>query len=584
MGKNWKQQKETKGIVKSVEVENKEQENKEKENIENEKKEQKNKERQSAEIGSEEAEIAFTWSGMCEEAVSLLMSAYLFIVFCIYPFYMKDGYVEIGKEKFNFYKAITFGGFALIIPLVLLCVWFYVRSSRKGLEKNWIFRYGGMSGTDVAVLAYGVSVILSYLGSDYKAMALWGEEGWYMGIVTQLMFAVSYFLVSRFWEYEEKLLLAFMAAATVVFGLGVLNRFSVFPIEIRGANSSFLSTMGNINWYCGYWAVLFPIGFVLYWCGKEWWVRIMALLCTIIGIATGVSQGSNSAFIVFAGVYLFMFCPSFKKQIRMKRFLELAILFCLTCQGLRMWRIVRPEAFDYYENSLSWRMTLSRMTLFAMVPLVIAYVMLWMMDRKKKLDVQRYKALRQMAVLGVVLGVGVYVSLMAVNHNGGDILRSMGEWEALRFNNQWGSARGATWSAGSWIYREIPGLRKLIGVGPDCFATCLSTIPDLAKSVMKQFDGARLTNAHNEWLTILVNSGILGFISYGGIFITAVIRYVYYAEKAFEQKKRYLYMFALCAFAYTIHNVVSFQQILSTPFVFLMLGMGECLARSEVNS
>lgn len=556
MGKNWKQKKETKGIVKVAEPENRESEN-------------------------VETEITFTWSGLCEEVVSLLMSAYLFIMFCIYPFYMKDGYVEIGAEKFNFYKAITFGGFALMLPLVLLCVGFYMRSRRKGIKKDWIFRYDGVSGTDVAVLAYGVSVVLSYLGSDYKAMAFWGEEGWYMGLMTQLMFVVSYFMVSRFWEYEEKLLLAFMAAATVVFGLGVLNRFSVFPIEIRGANSSFLSTMGNINWYCGYWAVLFPIGFVLYWCGKEWWVRMLALLCTIIGIATGVSQGSNSAFIVFVGVYLFMFCPSFKNQMRMKRFLELAIWFCVTCQGLRVWRILCPEAFDYYENSLSWRMTLSRMTLYAMVPLVMVYMALWMMDRKKSLDVQRYKAFRQIAVLGVVLSAGVYVVLMAVNSNGGDILRSMGEWEALRFDKQWGSARGATWSAGSWIYREIPGLRKLIGVGPDCFATFLSTIPDLAKSVLKQFDGARLTNAHNEWLTILVNSGIFGFISYGAIFVTAVLRYVYYAEKALEGRKRYLYLFALCAFAYSIHNVVSFQQILSTPFVFLMLGIGECLVRSE---
>lgn len=528
----------------------------------------------------EEQEVPFTWSGFCEEMVSLLVMAYLFIIFCIYPIYMKDGYVELGKEKFGFYRATTLGAFALIIPLAIMCMVFYWYHGRKGIKRENILRYNGISGTDVAVLAYGLSNILSYLGSDYKAIALWGENGWHMGMVTQLLFVVSYFVVSRFWEYEGKLLLAFMFVSSVVFGLGVLNRFSIFPIEMRGANSSFLSTMGNINWYCGYWAVLFPIGFVLYWMAEEWWLRLLAFIGTTIGMATGVSQGSNSAFIVFAGVYMFLFCASFNDIKKMRRLLELMMLFCLVCQGLRLWRLKGPGMFDYYENSLSWSMTLSRGTLVVLIWLVAIYIGCSLMERKQK-DLRHYKALRQIAVMGAIIGGGVYILLMFWNNGTQNGIRFIGEWSALQFDNQWGSARGATWSAGVWTYRNIPGLQKLIGVGPDCFASFLYTIPQVAKSVIKQFDGARLTNAHNEWLTVLVNQGILGFISYGAIFVTAVLRYVYYAEKAVKGQRKYLYIFAVCAFAYAIHNMVSFQQILSTPFVFLLLGMGESLVRRE---
>ena len=82
--------------------------------------------------------------------------------------------------------------------------------------------------------AYGVSVVVSYLCSEFKEMALWGERGWNMGLLTQIAFVISYFLVAHFWEYEEKLLLVFMGAATVVFTLGVLNRFSIFPIQVQG--------------------------------------------------------------------------------------------------------------------------------------------------------------------------------------------------------------------------------------------------------------------------------------------------------------------------------------------------------------
>ncbi len=274
----------------------------------------------------------------CEETVSLLLTAYLFIVFCMFPFYLKNGYMEIGKDKYNFYKIITIGGFGLIIPLVLLCLAAHIvnrkrdrkraageaadgqegtedsvsaeraeaaeDSGEEDMPEPYAIWRGKLSGTDWAVLAYGLSVILSYIGSEYKHTALVGEKGWYMGAEMQLVFVLSYFLVSRFWEYGEKILYPVMAASGAVFFLGILNRFSIFPFLIEGANSSFLSTMGNINWYCGYWAVIFPIGFLMYWKADGLWMRIAGLLFSTVGIAAGISQGSNSAFLVFAGLYI----------------------------------------------------------------------------------------------------------------------------------------------------------------------------------------------------------------------------------------------------------------------------------------
>lgn len=38
--------------------------------------------------------------------------------------------------------------------------------------------------------------------------------------------------------------------------------------------------------------------------------------------------------------------------------------------------------------------------------------------------------------------------------------------------------------------------------------------PELQNMVYDFFYGNRLTNAHNEWLTILVDIGVLGLVSY----------------------------------------------------------------------
>ena len=519
----------------------------------------------------EEEETGFSFRGFCEETASLLITAYLFIVFCLYPFYLKDGYTDVGKEKFNFYKVMTIGGFGLIIPLVLLCIFFRIRDryGNKGGETE-AFRKIRFSVTDWAVGAYGVSVVVSYLCSEFKEMALWGERGWNMGLLTQIAFVISYFLVAHFWEYEEKLLLVFMGAATVVFTLGVLNRFSIFPIQVQGANNGCLSTLGNINWYCGFWAVLFPVGFIMYWCGEEIWIRALALLCTMIGIATGVSQGSNSAFPVFAGLYIFTFCLSLNSRKKIRRFCELVILFFATCQGLRLWRVLRPEAFDFYEGTLSDRITISRATLFMLLAMCVVYLLVCLAGRKKATDGKTYKMIRQIAILAVVVIIGVYIFLLILNTRVEGGIRFMGKLSALVFSSEWGSARGATWSAGAEIYRNMHGWKKFIGVGPDCFAMYLYTLPDLAKTVIKQFDGARLTNAHNEWLNMLVNQGILGAAAYLGFFLSAFARF----WKRREGNPR-MTAGMMAVAAYGANQFFSFGQVVATPLIFLVIAVCE---------
>lgn len=55
--------------------------------------------------------------------------------------------------------------------------------------------------------------------------------------------------------------------------------------------------------------------------------------------------------------------------------------------------------------------------------------------------------------------------------------------------------------------------------------------PELQNMVYDFFYGNRLTNAHNEWLTILVDIGVLGLVSYAGMLIS-VIRNFLHAGKS----------------------------------------------------
>ena len=85
-----------------------------------------------------------------------------------------------------------------------------------------------------------------------------------------------------------------------------------------------------------------------------------------------------------------------------------------------------------------------------------------------------------------------------------------------------------------------------------------------------------LTNAHCEWMNELVCYGIVGAACFAGIFVSAVGRF-YKAGRSNPA----LIAVALCLLSYTGHNVFCYQQAVCTPFVFLILGMGERLLTLE---
>ncbi|MCM1136351.1 MAG: hypothetical protein NC400_12355, partial [Clostridium sp.] len=89
------------------------------------------------------------------------------------------------------------------------------------------------------------------------------------------------------------------------------------------------------------------------------------------------------------------------------------------------------------------------------------------------------------------------------------------------------------------------------------------------QELRSSFGNDRLTNAHNELLTGMINTGAAGILLYLGIFVSFVARHM---KKGTGFAGRIAVVSILC---YLVHNLVSFAQVLNLPFVFLILAMGE---------
>lgn len=525
-----------------------------------------------------------------------IMMAYFLVMAVIYPFYAPGGYMRIGDVKYEFFRNVSLVTLAVMAGVLLLSI--VLRRDR-----DWIIRnYRGMSVTDWFAYGYLVAVMLSFLCSEYKEDALWGSGGWYMGVITQIIFVFVYLFFSRYYHCDLRWIGIWLTAAVGVFLLGICNRYSVYPIAMEGQTETFISTLGNINWFCGYWSVTAPIGITLYWYSDKTWARIAAALYSIIAMLSGMTQGSNSAYLVFIALFLVLFLLSLGSIGRMYRFLELCIMFAVSgllgkiMQSLPSLRYNYMPAEEDGMAGITTALLIGNAALWMLLIVLLCYVLLKAAERQNLLHIQKYLETHgRFKYIIVVTVVAVFgVAAVAMLNNSGILNKDSALYESgmfyddgasytsetdggykAVFNEEWGHGRGAAWNCGVNAFRNMDVLYRLVGVGPDCFADYVYDVPELADRLADQFVNQRLTNAHNEQLTQLVDVGIFGWLCYVGLFLTAFVRYMRRADQ-----QPMLYLCGISILSYTVHNMVSFQQVLNTPFVFIVLGIGEKLYRS----
>ena len=128
-------------------------------------------------------------------------------------------------------------------------------------------------------------------------------------------------------------------------------------------------------------------------------------------------------------------------------------------------------------------------------------------------------------------------------------------------------------------FREMPFYQKLFGVGPDSLSAYLYSIPESSDLLYSLWGNLRLTNAHNEYLNSVLCYGIVGLASWVAVLIGGIS---YFYKKAKEENP-FMIAFSLCIMGYACHNIFCYQQVCATPFLFIVLGIGEAAFQSGAN-
>ncbi len=552
------------------------------------KKEKENKEKENKESHAAEK----------NEFAGLLCNLYMIALLAVLPLYTGEGYWKLGDTKYILFRNVSFLclGFWLVLKIwEQVRIWaralwnrkpgkhLSVRQVREGMVRKKSF-----SVVDLAVAAYGCSVAASALCSSYGTLAWNGYNEWYMGAVSQFMFVGIYFFVSRQYDGSQYPLYMGVGAFGLVTLFGLLHRLGIDPLGLQtGWNNGdweynhMLSTLGNINWLCGFYSVALAWLLVNYFREKRRSFQVAAYMAALGAYVLLGIQGSQGGLLILGVSVVVCFLLGWGQKMMFRKLTLLLAGFFLCMPFIDWLTKLREEmaavaadgnVFDHVVW-YAWFLAAAACIVLYFISLLGLFHRLedwihrsikrngWLSGKKWFPGKGRQGIL---PVFGLSAGVVLIVCCLLWGGGSGGL---------FGIEDSFGSGRGFLWRIGAEGFARADWKEKLLGAGPDCYGEAVFRRLGEGTDVWngEHWEGAIFTNAHNEMISQLINVGIIGTICYLAIFLAGIWRYCFGGK----QLKYGRWMGTLAIVMYGAHAMISFQQVLNAPLFFLTLGLCE---------
>ena len=503
-----------------------------------------------------------------DEFSRLLCGLYVVVLAVVLPLYTKGTYWQLGDTKYFFFRNVTVFCLGVWILSAVVEIWCGLWQGRLRKEVRRV----KLSSMDYCMLLYGICVLLSASLSVYGSVAWTGYREWYMGAFSQLLFVGIYFFAARSWRENSVPLYLWNAAFFIVLALGLGQKLGQDLMGFFAEHaiwdweySHMLSTVGNINWFCGYCSVAIAVPAAGYLRSGSRIETVFLYPITAAGLLLMCIQGSDAG-VIMAGVCLGLGLFWGRKDSRIcRRTLALAagVFFSLPVYGHLVLRIGQRAAYSLPSDGISPEELTWKGWYLAGIICLALYVFLLLLERTA---CRRGGGSERVRRAEKAMTAGAWILIMT-----GLLALAVLYLSRQPFGAYWGNGRGTLWSLSWRGFLQNDWKGKLIGAGPDCYAEYIygTFPPEEMLSLVGRWAGAIFANAHNEWLNQLVNTGILGVCCYGGVFLCGAIRY-----------RRDMAGF-MALTLYTVNSLVSFQQVMNAPLLFLVLGICESRRRQR---
>ena len=525
---------------------------------------------------NENNDLIVSW----KRANEIITSVYIVAILAIFPLAFYNYYFDILDVKYMFY----YGSVILLTVAILITAFVYMYIDAR--DYQWEntrcifkhFRKRPLRIADWAMIFFMAAVSVSTLQSDYFYESFWGNEGRYTGMFLILLYFVSFFIITRFLKFKRWYLDIFLAAGMVVCLIGILQFFEIDPIGFKVGLSwddyrIFASTIGNINTYTSYIALVSGMSVVLFAQENNVYRKVGYTICVIISLfalITGISDNAYLALIALFGllpIYLFDSIKGIKKYMFL-----LAILF----SEFQLIDIIIgkfPEHVLEITGLFNVVVGYDKL-LYVVAGLWALTVFIHILD----INLIKENYLQKKSNLGRWIWFAVLISgilcigylLFDVNINGNaDRYGSLKNYLVL--DDEWGTHRGYIWRIGIESYQKFPLIHKIFGHGPDTFGiiTVNNYYDEMISRYYEKFD-----SAHNEYLQYFITIGVVGLVAYLSLLFTGIKEMI-----RASSKNSILLAISFSIICYGAQAVVNISVPIVAPIMLTLLMVGVVAAR-----
>ncbi len=483
-----------------------------------------------------------------------ITNAYIYAMLFLYPLVVGvKGYLDITETKFVFFAGVT------LIWLIGLLVLSIITHSSGSFQP---------SAPQICILLFLIFCCISAILASSNT-SVWLGNGYFNGLFTTALFVAIFLGVSAYGKPRMGYAYAIAISAVICCAVAIIqllgkNPFGLYPNAYdyydKGImySNEFLGTIGNADLFSAFLCLSVPFLIAVFVCGSQkhfFLLPVIGLLAFCLLKCT-VSAGhlALAATIIISAPFMVTNCLRLKKWLLSTSVLLIALALSSCFSGSKL-----SDAIH-----LSFGVTLPALLCLTVAAVLASVVALLEKKEFRKRSLQIF-----FAVFGVVIVIGATVGIYLFGDRFSGTIYELNQVMHGNIQDGFGSSRILIWRE-SW---NLVAERPLFGGGPATTNMRLDIVFSRFVEETGKTLSAKVDNAHNVYLNILIETGALSLLAYlSAIGITLVK-----ASRASE-KRPLVFALGCGLLCYLIQDFFGLGLFLVAPFMWIFLALA---ARKE---
>ena len=492
---------------------------------------------------------------VCKNVLSKITELYIVIMIILFPLIVDStGFFKILECKYKYFLII---GTLYFITNFITILYFSIFKDVN------IFKEFKLKKIHLAaILFWGINILSTLLSPFLKYYNLMIGTGRAEGLLTISFYILIFLNITLFGNFSKKQI-RYFSISSIFFSLICIlqyigfNPLNMYQDGIGTHNVSFIGTIGNIAFVSAYYTIVLTISMAAYIFIEDntKFEKIVYMLSICMGFFIFEILDILSGAVAFLGI-LILFIPFIITN--SKRLSKILVVGALILLGYFINLFINP-VYHYDLGKLIFEFQINTIGIFLFV-FVLLFLMLSYILNKRDFDLSNNKVIIKGFYISLLICVLIgIICLYFIDFKSG-FLYEIHELLHGNFDDDFGTYRIFLWRRSFEIFKDYP----ILGTGPDTFA--IRFMERYTEDIASIGELTINDTAANSYITILVNLGILGLLTY--LLFLAI--HIYYNIRYNNKYSIVLFIAFVC---YLIQDCFNLWVVIVTPIFWILMAL-----------